>query len=103
MLEKYKGKEVIILVSSNSGAGATTKHVASGEYVAVSNIITVTGVIRDFDSKFLEITNSKLKYIDDFNTSVTGFTSTKQIESTVLESDRTLINIDKIISISIIK
>ena len=101
MLEKYKGKEVRILVSSDSGAGCETKSTA-GEYVALSTIITIYGILEDFDSKFLEIKESKINYIEGFNKSTTGFTSIENINSTVFENDIILVNVDKIISISII-
>lgn len=98
MLEKYKGKEVKILVSSDSGAGIGV----DGNYIAsMTSVITLCGTINDLDNKFLEIKNSKLSYIGDFNKSSVGL-GVKDIEPTVYENDITLVNIDKIISISII-
>lgn len=98
MLEKYKGKEVRMLVSSDSGAGIG---VAGGYMASVSSVITIYGIINELDNNFLEIKHSKLSYISDFNKSPLGFT-TKDIEPTEYENDITLVNIDKVISISII-
>lgn len=102
MLEKYKGKEVRILVSSNSGAGTSTTTSAGGNFVAMSSVITIYGILRDFDSKFLEIKDSKLSYINNFNYGYSSFSGNKVIEPTILENDTTLVNIDSVISISII-
>lgn len=99
MLEKYRGKEVRMLVSSDSGAGTGVATSGIGSFVALSTVITVSGVVNDLDNKFLEIKNSKISYINDFNR---GFSEDKSIEPTEFENDITLVNVDKIISISII-
>ena len=99
MLEKYKGKEVRMLVSSDSGAGIGT---GSSHTATMSSIITITGTINDLDNNFLEIQNSKLSYIDAYSKVSHSFNNKKEFEPTEFENDITLVNIDKVVSISII-
>ena len=102
MLDKYKGKEVRILVSSDSGAGVSTTTSAGSNFVALSSVITIYGIINDLDNKFVEIKNSRLNYINSFNKGYNSIAGDRNIEPTMLENDITLVNIDKIISVSII-
>lgn len=98
MLEKCKGKEVRMLVSSDSGAGTGT---GASYIVSSSSIVTITGTINDFDNKFLEIKNSRLSYIGIYNETFRGLGG-KEFEPIKYENDITLVNIDKIINISIL-
>ena len=101
MLENYKGKKVKILVASNSGAGTGVSNGTS--MTAMSSIITVFGELKDFDEKFIEVTGARTIYIDGFQTGYSTFNSgVKDVTPTVLDNSNMLINVNSIITISII-
>lgn len=106
MLERYKGKYVKILVSSNSGAG-----ISGSESARVFNsMITVFGTIKDFDIQFLEVENSTTLYLNGVNSSYdkaffadvqAPFYNIKQPNS--FENKSSLININNIIEIAVVE
>lgn len=106
MLEKYKGKYVKLLISSNSGAG-----ISGGEVARIFNgMITVFGTIKDFDERFLELENSTTLYLNAVNSSYdkaffgdiqAPFYNIKQPNA--FENNSSLININSIIEIAIVE
>lgn len=98
LLDKYKGKNVKILVSSNSGAGTGVGTGSLGSDVSsVSSIIVCGGIINDYDDNYIEISNVKMLRPNAWYYSGNG-------EPTrVEEYGQTIISQKSIISISIIE
>lgn len=93
MLEKYKNRNIKILVSSDSGIAA--KGELAGE--SYNGMIVVTGVLNDFDNNYIEIENSKIIYCNLYSTSGKYNPEIIQESSTSM-----LINRNKIISIMLL-
>ena len=100
MLESYKGKKVKILVSSNSGSGTSISGVSC--MAVLSSVITVFGELTKYDDKFVEISNARTIYMDGFQTGYSSYNGTKEISPAVLDNPTLLININNIITVSII-
>jgi hypothetical protein len=101
MFDKYLNKEVSILVSTDSGAGISNGGVALG--TIYNSMFTVVGTLSNFDSNFIEIKDSKMTYYDGVSNSfVSVFSSNKSNKPNVLESESTLLNLSKVISISLV-
>ena len=102
MLNKYLNKKVRILVSTCSGAGISNGDVTLG--TVFNSVITVTGILHDIDDKFIEIENSRMMYYSGAaNSFVSPLSSNKANGPDVFENEYTLISIDKVISISLIR
>ena len=100
MLENYKGKKVKLLVSSNSGAGTGVNNGTS--MTMVSSIITVFGVVKDYDDQFIEISDARTIYMDGFQTGYATYSVTKDIVPAVLDNSTMLINRNNVITIAVI-
>jgi hypothetical protein len=101
MLERYLNKNVRILVSSDSGAGIScSTHVGSIES-SINSTIIVFGTINEIDDKFIEIKNTKMIYLEPLKSGSRGIGS-KEISAVSIESEYTLVNINKVITISLI-
>jgi len=90
MLEKYKDKTVKLLVSSNSGIATSTSIAGS---TSVSSVIQVFGKLIDFDKDFIELETTSIIYYNNTHP------STSVVDNE--QSSKTLINKDKIITISL--
>ena len=90
MLEKYKDKTVKLLVSSNSGIATSTSIAGS---TSVSSVIQVFGKLIDFDKEFIELETTSIIYYNNTHP------STSVVDNE--QSSKTLINKDKIITISL--
>ena len=90
MLEKYKDKTIKLLVSSNSGIATSTSIAGS---TSVSSVIQVFGKLIDFDKDFIELETTSIIYYNNTHP------STSVVDNE--QSSKTLINKDKIITISL--
>lgn len=106
MLEKYKGKYVKLLVSSNSGAGIG----GDGIPRIYNSMITIFGTIIDFDKQFLELENSTTLYHSGVECSYQSvvfanveaqFNNIKQPQA--FENKSALVNVNNIIEISVVE
>lgn len=100
MFSEFKGKNVKILVSSNSGASVC------GEQGRVfTSVITVFGTVGDIEGNFMELVNSTMIYYPGldytFNNMGLSLNNTKQPSS--FENPKTLLNLMHVISISIVE
>jgi hypothetical protein len=101
MIEKYLGKNVRILVSSDSGVGVScSTHIGSIES-AINSVIIVFGIINDIDDKFIEIKNSRMIYLEPLQSGSRGLGG-KELNLNNVESEITIVNLSKIITISIV-
>lgn len=100
MLENYNGKYVKALISS--GSGASIGNVA-GLY---NSVITLFGTIKKSDEKFVEFENTTMLYYPGVNYALDHF-GTMSPENTkqplAFENATTLVNVNNIITLSIIK
>lgn len=99
LLDKYKGKNVKILVSSNSGAGTGTGTGSgiSSVVSSVSSIIVCGGILTDYDDSYIEISNVKMLRPN------TWYFSGNGEPTRVDEYNQTLISQKSIISISVVE
>ena len=103
MLERYVGKRVRVLVSTGTGAG-----ICNGDISAVSvfnPIITVFGVFKSYDDKFLEIEKSRMVYYSGAaETLMPVFLDNGGVNGPdVFENELTLLNNNMVISISLVR
>lgn len=100
MFSDYIGKNVKILVSSNSGAAVC------GEQGRMFNsIITVFGTVKNVDGQFLELENSTMIYYPglDYTFNNLGFSLNNTKQASSFENPKTLLNLMHVISISIVE
>lgn len=99
LIDKYKGKNVKILVSSNSGTGtgAGTGNSFGTVVSSVSSVIVCGGIITDYDDNYIEISNAKVLRPN------TWYYSGNGEPTRVEEYNQTLISQKSIISISVIE
>lgn len=74
LIDKYKGKNVKMLVSSNSGIGIARAGDNYGESMT-SSIIVIIGNIKDFDDEYVELDDCQIlrtNVHDRTNSSVFG-------------------------------
>ena len=103
MLDNYIGKRIRVLVSTGTGAGISNGDLSFG--TVFNPIITVFGVLKSYDEKFLQIENSRMVYYSGVaetlaptflnNSGVTG--------PDIFENELTLLNMSKVISVSLIR
>lgn len=99
LLDKYKGKNVKILVSSNSGAGAGTTGNASDVMMGCS-VIVCNGVLSDYDDNYIETSNVKILRLNTwYESSLFSGNQPTRVE----EYNQTLISQKNIISISVME
>ena len=102
MFDKYLNKKVRVLVSTKSGAGMSN----GGSLMAsvLNPIITVDGILKFVSDTFIEIENSRMYYYNGACEMETpGFVKGKMNGPDVFENECTLLNIDNVISISLIR
>lgn len=101
MIEKYRDKYVKVLVSSESGAGV------SGEISRyISSLITVFGTIKDFDDRFIELSNTTMVYYNGMGATVEsyGILNPDNVKQpSAFENKSSILSLDKIISISLVE
>lgn len=98
LLDKYKGKNVKILVSSNSGAGAGTTGNASD--VMGCSVIVCNGVLSDYDDNYIETSNVKILRLNTwYESSLFSGNQPTRVD----EYNQTLISQKSIISISVVE
>lgn len=102
MLNDYIGKKVRILVSSDSGTSA----ISSAKYGYYNGVITSVmnfyGVVRRIDDKFIELVDAKYTLYNLDTEKSIGFVSPNKIEIPIFESDKILVNVNNVITISLI-
>lgn len=102
MFDKYINKKVRVLVSSDSGAGISNSGRTMGS--VYNSVITVVGVLSNVDGNFIELDNSRMFYYsgatDLFDSSL-SFSGANGPD--VFENEKTLLNLSKVISISLIR
>lgn len=96
MLEKYKNKDVKVLISSNSGVGVSTE--ATANKVVSTSMIICKGKLNDYDDNFIELTNVQILR----NNLVEDFWGMDIMKPRLEESKSTIISRNNIISISLI-
>lgn len=102
MFDKYLNKKVRVLVSTKSGAGMSN----GGSLMAsvLNPIITVDGVLNFINDKFVEIEGSRMYYYNGAcEMDTPGFVKSKMNGPDVFDNEYTLLNIDSVISISLIR
>ena len=102
MFDKYLNKKVRVLVSTKSGAGMSN----GGSLMAsvLNAIITVDGILNFINDKFVEIEGSRMYYYNGAcEMDTPGFVKGKMNGPDVFENEYTLLNIDNVISISLIR
>lgn len=100
MLENYKGKYVKVLISSQSGAAG------GSEGRNFNSMMVAFGTVKDFDKQFLELENSTTLYYPGVTTAVKELfnTSLNNVrEPQAFENKLTLLNLNNIISISVVE
>lgn len=101
MLNEYIGKKVRILVSSGSGASA----ISAGERYCngiMTSVINFYGIIKSVDDRFVELEEVRYSLYNLDTEKPIGLSYPINISTPVFESERSLININNIISISLI-
>lgn len=99
MLNDYIGKSVRVLVSSGSGAGA----ISAGERYSngiMTSVINFYGVVKRVDDKFIELEEVKYTLYSLDAEKPIGLNYPININIPIFESEKTLININSIISVS---
>lgn len=102
MFDKYLNKKVRVLVSTKSGAGMSN----GGSLMAsvLNPIITVDGVLNFINDKFVEIEGSRMYYYNGAcEMDTPGFGKSKMNGPDVFDNEYTLLNVDSVISISLIR
>ena len=102
MFDKYLNKKVRILVSTKSGAGMSN----GGSLMAsvLNPIITVDGILNFINDKFVEIEGSRMYYYNGAcEMDTPGFANSKMNGPDVFDNEYTLLNVDSVISISLIR
>ena len=102
MFDKYLNKKVRVLVSTKSGAGMSN----GGSLMAsiLNPIITVDGVLNFINDKFVEIEGSRMYYYNGAcEMDTPGFVKGKMNGPDVFDNEYTLLNVDSVISISLIR
>ncbi len=108
LIDKYKGKKVKTLVSSNSGIGIARAGEHYGESMT-SSIIVIIGNIKDFDDEYVELDKCQIlrtNVHDRTNSSVLGIKDNNEYIPNVklLENFSTsLISKKNIITISLLE
>lgn len=101
MLNNYIGKKVRLLVSSNSGASTI-----SGEQRYCNGVVTSVmnfyGFIKSIDDKFIELEDAKYTLYNLDAEKPIALNYPIRIETSIFESEVMLVNINNIISISLI-
>lgn len=101
MLNKYIEKKVRLLVSSNSGASTI-----SGEQRYCNGVVTSVmnfyGTIKNVDDKFIELEDAKYTLYNLDTEKPIGLNYPIRIETPIFESEVMLVNINNIISVSLI-
>lgn len=100
MFNDYMGKRVRILVSSGSGAGAISAGERYSNGIMIS-VINFYGIIKRMDDKFLELEDVRYTLYSLDTEKPIGLNYPININIPVFESEKTLISIDKIISLSL--
>ena len=101
MLNDYTGKEVRVIVSSGSGASAISAGERYCNGIMISTI-NLYGIIRRIDDKFIELEDTRYTLYSLETEKPIGLNYPININVPVFESEKTLISIDKIISLSLI-
>lgn len=103
MFEKYLNKKVRVLVSTGSGAGISNGEMALG--TIYNPIITVVGTLNNIESGFIEIINSRMIYYETVANTFSGreFDNSRPNGPDVMENESTLLSLDKVIAISLIR
>ncbi len=102
MLDKYIGKKVKLLVSSNSGAGTSTAMSVGSSMTMVSSIITIFGDLKEIGDRFVELSNTRTIYMDSYQSGYVSMSGSKEISPAVLDNSSTLVNVNNIIAISLV-
>ena len=92
LIEKYKNKNVKMLVSSDSGAGITSS--AGGGIM--TSIITVCGKIVDIDDKFVELSDAQIMKTASYTAMHKDYVNIENFESI-------MVSYGKIISVAVIE
>lgn len=101
MLNDYVGKNVRILVASCSGAGTISadERYSNGVMTSVMNFY---GVVKRVDDKFIELEDTRYNlYNLDLERAI-GLSRPVEIDMSVFESDKVIINLNNVIVISLI-
>lgn len=101
MLNDYINKNVRILVSSGSGAGAISADERYSNGI-MSSVMNFYGVIKRVDDKFIELEDGRYTLYNIDTEKSFGFSRPISIDIPVFETKRVLININNVISISLI-
>ena len=102
MFNSYLNKKVSVLVSTGSGAGISNGGVALG--TLYNPVITVVGILNNVDGDFVEIKNCRMIYYNGAaNSFVSPLSSNKANGPDVFESEKTLLSLSKVISISLVR
>lgn len=102
MFDKYISKKVRVLVATGSGAGISNGDVTLG--TVFNPMITVVGVLNEVGNDFIEINNSRMMYYSGTaNSFVSPLSDRKAYGPDVMENEFTLLSLDKVIAISLIR
>ena len=95
MLNNLKNKNITIYVGSNSGASVTNG--THGARTSVSSTVIITGVLSDFDDKFLHLKNTETSILSQLGVDM-GFNDKNKLSSVV--SSDTIVSLDKVLFIN---
>lgn len=103
MLDKYVGKRVRVLVSTGTGASMSNGDLSAGS--VFNPIITVFGVLKAYDEKFLEVESSRMVYYSGVAETLTPsfLKDTGSTGPDLFENESTLLSMTKIISVSLVR
>ena len=92
LIEKYKGKDVKIFVSSDSGAGIT----ASSSRGVVNSMLVICGKIVDIDEKYVELSSAQVLRPATFTYDIEQYKKLENFNSLI-------VNQGKIISVALLE
>lgn len=103
MLENYIGKRVRVLVSTGSGAAISNGDLSAGS--VFNPVITVFGILKSYDEKFIEIENSRMVYYTGVSEtlSLAFLNNGGSTGPDVFENELTILNMSKVISVSLVR
>ncbi len=84
MLEKFKGKNVKLLVADQSGISTSTSVAGNS---TVSSIIQIFGKLVDFDKEYLELDTVSVVFFNNTHTS-NNFAESEQTNKMLVSKDK---------------